>query len=292
VVYDLAFSPDGKTLLSGNPTGIKFWNPDSHRLLAALASPDDVLDFALSPDGGTLASIAGTSHTAITLWNVASRSYGIGEELTGHSEFINGVAFSPDGKILASSSDDETIILWDVASRQPIGKPLVGHGDFVTSVAFSPDGKTLASGGWDKRVFLWDITSRRPIGEPLRPQGHDVKAVAFSPDGRTLAVGGAENDNGGGQISLWDVPSRSSPSTPLRGHFAFASSLAFSPEGRTLVSGGDDVIIIWEVDLQSWRTRACNWVGRNLSRDEWNLLFRGLGKPYRRTCPQFPDGPG
>ena len=67
------------------------------------------------------------------------------------------VAFSPDGKTLASASSDKTVILWDVASRKPLGEPLKGHQSAVLSVAFSPDGKTLASASADRTVILWDV---------------------------------------------------------------------------------------------------------------------------------------
>jgi WD40 repeat protein len=77
--------------------------------------------------------------------------------LSGHLNFVNSAEFSPDGKTLASSSDDGTIILWDVASRQPIGQPLSEHSNVVYSVAFSPDGKTLASGSEDGTIILWDV---------------------------------------------------------------------------------------------------------------------------------------
>jgi len=77
--------------------------------------------------------------------------------LRGHSGFVMSVAFSPDGKTLASGSYDNTVILWDVAKRQQVGAPLAGHSSSVTSVAFSPDGKTLVSGSYDKKVMLWDV---------------------------------------------------------------------------------------------------------------------------------------
>ncbi|HJY79653.1 MAG TPA: hypothetical protein VKK81_01010, partial [Candidatus Binatia bacterium] len=84
--------------------------------------------------------------------------------LTGHSGTVQSVAFSPDGKTLASggcgdsSCEEDKILLWDVASRQPLSPPLTGHTHRVYSVAFSPDGKTLASGSNDKTIILWDVS--------------------------------------------------------------------------------------------------------------------------------------
>ena len=107
--------------------------------------------------------------------------------LTGHTEEVYSVAFSPDGKTLASGDADSTVRLWDVAAHQPIAAPLTGHTDAVDSVAFSPDGKTLASGSIDGTVRLWDVATGRQIG--TLPTGHTglVSSVAFSPDGKTLA---------------------------------------------------------------------------------------------------------
>jgi WD40 repeat protein len=163
--------------------------------------------------------------------------------LTGHTNSVYSVAFSPDGKTLASGGLDDTVIRWDVAKHQPIGQTLTGHTNAVESVAFSPDGKTLASASDDQTIILWDATADRPIGRPLAGHTGAVYSVAFSPDGKTLASGSLDKT-----IIVWNVATRQPIGRPLTGHTRAVRSVAFSPDGKTLVSGSDDgAIILWDL---------------------------------------------
>jgi WD40 repeat protein len=120
--------------------------------------------------------------------------------IRGHTDAAESVAFSPDGKTLASADFDGTIQVWDVATHRQLGDALSGHTGPVWSVAFSPDGKTLASANNDGTIRLWDVVSRQPLGDPLRGHTGLVWSVAFSPDGKTLASASSDRT-----IRLWDV---------------------------------------------------------------------------------------
>jgi WD40 repeat protein len=112
---------------------------------------------------------------------------------------VLGVAFSPDGKQLATTSADQTLRLWDTATGKPHGERLTGHTDTVNRVAFSPDGALLATASSDRTLRLWDTATGKPHGPPLTGHADRVIGVAFSPDGSRLATSGTD-----GTVRLWN----------------------------------------------------------------------------------------
>jgi WD40 repeat protein len=108
--------------------------------------------------------------------------------LIGHTNWVYSVAFSPDGKLLASSSKDQTIRLWEVATGRAHGPPITGHTGEVWDVAFSHDGRRLASASADQTVRLWDVATSQAVGQPLTGHTGTVAAVAFSRGDDRLAT--------------------------------------------------------------------------------------------------------
>ena len=152
--------------------------------------------------------------------------------LRGHSGFVNSVAFSPDGKHLATASDDQTAKVWDAESGKEL-LTLRGHSDVVNSVVFSPDGKRLATASDDQTAKVWDAESGKEL---LTLRGHSglVIGVAFSPDGKHLAT--ASEDH---RAKVWDAESGKELLT-LWLHFGRVNSVAFSPDGKRLATGSSD----------------------------------------------------
>ncbi|MBD2201038.1 serine/threonine protein kinase [Calothrix sp. FACHB-1219] len=196
-------------------------------------SADEVM-LAMGIDSRSFPSLS-ASQPSQPLWECIHTLQGIGNVNTE----IHSLAFSPDGKILASG-DEKIIKLWDLNSQKVL-TTLSGHTHAVKSLNFSPDGKILASASDDRSIKLWDISTSEEICT-LLGHTHAVKSVAFSPDGKILASGSWDKT-----IKLWDVNTREEIST-LTGHQLQVNSVAFSPQGQILASASlDRTVRLWEL---------------------------------------------
>ncbi|MFI6290524.1 hypothetical protein ACIBEJ_03025 [Nonomuraea sp. NPDC050790] len=164
--------------------------------------------------------------------------------ITGHTDRVNAVAVSRDGRTLISASRDRTAQLWDVTlpHRPRRTAVLAGHRGNVNAAAFSPDGRLAATASWDHTVRLWNVADPGRAAPAVLPHDANVNALAFSPDGRFLAT--ASDDR---VVRVWDVAERRL-AAGLRGHGAAVVSVAFSPDGRTLASGSfDHTARLWDL---------------------------------------------
>ncbi|HEY9819629.1 MAG TPA: CHAT domain-containing protein, partial [Candidatus Sericytochromatia bacterium] len=159
--------------------------------------------------------------------------------LGGHTKSVNSVSFSPDGKLLASGSADNTVKLWDTTTGTEI-KTLIGHTNPVFAVSFSPNGKLLASGSFDKTVKLWDTTTGKEI-KTFTGHTDNVVGVSFSPNGKLLASAGADKI-----VKLWDITTGKEIKT-FTGHTNSVWSASFSPDGKLLASASmDKTVKLWD----------------------------------------------
>jgi WD40 repeat protein/tRNA A-37 threonylcarbamoyl transferase component Bud32 len=269
MVHAIAISPNGQLIASGsNDMTIKLWQVSTGKLVRQMgrwssSHSSMVNSVAFSPisnisyqaESGKSAGVAdvnrgilasGSWDNTIKLWDVNT-----GREirtLTGHTNWVNSVALSPDGKFLASGSADCTIKLWQVHTGIEI-QTLTGHSDPVSSVAYSPrtpatnsqDRQLVASGSSDCTIKLWQAYTGRNI-YTLTGHSFFVNCIAFSKDGEIIASGSGDNT-----IKLWHINTGREIRT-LMGHSDSVWSVAFSQDGQFIASGSwDNSIKLWHV---------------------------------------------
>jgi WD40 repeat protein len=264
----VALSPDGKWLAIGSEKKLFVWDVEKRKFRFQWEDKDETTlptfeALAFSPDSKFLAFAGGNHHEKasgdvdIRLWSVETG--GVVRKLQEHKRKVVALAFSPDGKMLASASREESIRVWD-----PVKGEVVRELPFPNcqSLAFAPDGKMLASAGYvtGADIRLWNPTTGDEL-PPIKNSGLGLTSLAFSPDGKTLAAAG-----GARAIRLWDVKSREEP-PEFAGHWNPVTSVVFSRDGKTLASRSSDTTVrLW--DLPSGRPRRVLFYGQHNGRNE------------------------
>jgi eukaryotic-like serine/threonine-protein kinase len=250
-VWRVAYSSDARYLASLSSGTVKIWDAQTGAELRTLGRIGGLNRYgmAFSPEGSQLAVT--THHPAVTIWNPTTGAEG--KVFGGHTSVPKNVAFSPDGKLLASGAGDIArtepgeVCVWEAETAREVWR-LRGHTDPIYGVVFSPDGRRLVSASQDHTVKIWDPQSGREV-LTLRAHSDTVRAVAFSPDGWCLATACAD-----GTIKLWDAtPWADDPPAhkvqTLAGHGAAVFVTAFHPDGQRLAALSDnETIRTWDLE--------------------------------------------
>jgi WD40 repeat protein len=247
----VAFSPGGRRLATaGQDRVARVWDftreQESIDLVQAPGKyPDNAMgSVVFSPDGKLLAAAAfrrasGWGCPEVRIWPVDNWTRPLSWE--GHGEWVSCVAFSPDGKLLASGSGDKSVRLWDVATGKTVHR-LTGHLQPVTGVSFSPDGRRLVSSSQDRIVRHWDVVSGKLLSE--LPHPYPIQDVVYSSKGRVIAVGEQ------GMAKVWD-PEAETELFTLKGHQQTIDRVVVSPDGRLLATASQDqTICLWELTAE------------------------------------------
>ncbi|QRV80017.1 Tyrosine kinase catalytic domain protein [Ceratobasidium sp. AG-Ba] len=223
-------------------------------LVHSLSADDEIFSVSVSHDG---TRVAASYNDAIMIWDTHTGCRTLGP-LKGHEYWVWSVAFSPDGRSLASGSSDNTIRIWDTETGTELLEPLNQHTDEVTLVLYSYAGTFLISGSDDHTVNIWDPYTGNLIGPPI-DTGDRVSSVAISPDSTKIAIASFNNTLRiydfatvspilhDFTIHVCDAATGISIGNPFRGHTNVVTSVAFSPDCRYIASGSDDMmIILWD----------------------------------------------
>ncbi len=249
-VQQVAWSPDGKRLASAAlDERIKVWEPGTGRPIAALTSSFHEMAIAWAPDSRTIA-VSGWSHGGIsgerlTLWDVDTGK--VRPVPVPRNDAALGVAFSPDGKLLASGGITGKVYLWDAANPRLV-RTLEDGSLMVRRLAFSPDGKLLAAGGQDKSIRLWEVQTGK-LRSTLKDHPGEVYQLSFSPDGKTLASG----DSFDTWVRLWDVETGKGRRFWKSG-VGYVSALAWSPDGKRIATSASSNSDLHVVDVETGKS--------------------------------------
>src|SRR5919202_1429968 len=252
--YAIAITPDGQVMVTGgNDRIITVRNLKTGRILRTLTRhSDSIYALCLSRDGQFLAS--GGRDRMLHVWNLhvatnynsvspTSRTIGDGltNTFTGHSDSINCIAMTPNGKMLVTGSEDSTIALCNLETGKILAC-LEEHEAGVKAIALTPDGKMLVSASADHTIKLWQLPKVKTPTHTLTGHSDWVKCLAITPDSKILASGSQDKT-----IKLWDLDTGELKNT-LVGHWGDVNSIAIAPDGQTLIScSRDETIQLWHL---------------------------------------------
>ena len=251
----LAFSDDGTTLMSLDTFGdIIRWDIVTGSKLSDTKNVETYEVAALSQNGSMVA-IGDKNGTQIHLWNTTTGRRRM--TLNGHAGFfetdqdekeaeIRMLAFTQDGKTLASGSEDETVLLWNTENGTKQAT-LRGHKEVITTVAFSVDGKTVASGDANKRIKVWDVRTERERAT-LRRHKNTINALTFAPEGTSHYSGCLASGSADGTIRFWDPENGQELAIFTAGHTEWVKAVAFTEDGTTLASAAfNGTVEVWNL---------------------------------------------
>jgi len=239
-VAAVAFSPNGQLLAAGSYGQVAIWDLNAGKLAKVLHNVlGAVNDLRFSPDGKVLAVAGGQPSAKGDLRLYQTSDWKLLGVLRGHDDVVFSVAFSPNGKQLASASFDHLLGLWDVEQLKLV-KTFKAHSDFVYAVAFAPSGQQLYSASKDRTVQVTDVATGKSVFT-FSGMDQDVMAVAVSPDGKNVVSSGFETS-----IYWWN-PQTGERAKAQGGHGVAVHELAFSKDGKKLVSAAADrTVRIWD----------------------------------------------
>lgn len=242
-VNSIGFRFDGQHIITGSEDAtIRVWDFATGKPGTPIPDLDaGVLSVTYSPDGKLIAAVLDdTSDPRAVIFDAQTR-LPVGKPLRGHTGKLHRVAFSPDGTLVATASEDATVGIWSVARGELVGAPLKGHEEGVLSVQFSNDGARIVTSSADRTARIWDVKTRELAIKPLRHHDRSVSMAVFSPDGKRVAT--VSWDNKG---RIWDALTGEPIGEPLEGHTLQINSVAFSNDSRLLVTASADTSVrIW-----------------------------------------------